>query len=235
MIRNDLRLYDLHAADWWNPDSAFSGTLHRINTWRLSEIERRLGADLRGVAAVDLGCGGGLLSEALARRGAHVTGIDQSPASIAAAQAHGADLPLLHYLHGDALAPPLPAGQADVVTATDLLEHLDAWPQAIQAAATLLRPGGHFFVTTINRTRRSRWLAVAVAEGFGLIPAGTHDPQRFITPRELKDAAESCGLMQDELIGQRLLWWSTLRSWRISVARGASTALGYGAWFRKSA
>lgn len=233
MAGNDLGLYDRHAAEWWDPRSRFAGTLHGVNQWRLAHLRAELGDDLRGLAAVDLGCGGGLLAEPLARAGACVVGIDRSAASLAAATAHAGGLPTLRYLAGDVREPPLPAACADLVTAADLLEHVDGWPAVLAAAARLLRPGGRLYVSTINRTWRARILAVAVAEGLGLIPRGTHDPARFITPAELTAAAAAHGLGAPRLLGQRLRLPATLAAWRLRLAPGRSTALGYAAWFRR--
>lgn len=233
LVRNDLDLYDRHAAAWWDPQSAFAGTLHAVNHWRIAQIQTEIGHDLRGSAVIDLGCGGGLLAEALARSGASVVGVDRSRASLAVAASHGAGLPTLRYLEGDVRSPGLPAGCADVVTAADLIEHVDPFSAVLASAARLLRPGGRCFVTTINRTRRARWLAVHLAEGVGMIPRGTHDPARFVTPAELIAAAAALGLGQPRLLGQRLRLWHTLRTWRIHVADGGSTALGYGCWFTK--
>jgi 2-polyprenyl-6-hydroxyphenyl methylase/3-demethylubiquinone-9 3-methyltransferase len=232
-VRNDLGLYDRHAQDWWDPASAFAGTLHAVNRWRIARIAAELGDDLRGTAAVDLGCGGGILAEALARRGASVVGVDRSRPSLAVAAGHGAGLPTLRYLEGDAVQPGLPAACADLVTVADLLEHVQPFAPVLAAAARLLRPGGRCFVTTLNRTWRARWLAVHLAEGIGMIPRGTHDPAAFVTPAELVAAADGCGLGAPRLLGQRLRLLDTLRTWRIHVDAGTSTALGYGCWFTK--
>jgi 2-polyprenyl-6-hydroxyphenyl methylase/3-demethylubiquinone-9 3-methyltransferase len=233
VVRNDLDLYDRHAAAWWDPQSAFAGTLHAVNRWRTARVLAELGQDLRGLAVVDLGCGGGLLAEAMARHGASVVGVDRSRGSLAVAASHGAGLPTLRYLEGDVREPGLPAGCADLVTAADLIEHVDPYAAVLAAAARLLRPGGRCFVTTINRTWRARWLAVHLAEGVGMIPRGTHDPDRFVTPAELVAAAAAHGLGKPRLLGQRLRLWDTLRTWRIHVDDGGSTALGYGYWFTK--
>lgn len=232
-MRNDLALYDLRAASWWDRDGSFAATLHSVNELRLRQIATRLGRDLHGIAAVDLGCGGGILAEPLAGLGAAVTGIDRSDASIACARAHGAGIPGLRYATGDARSPTLPDGVAHLVTCTDLLEHVDGWPAVLAAAHRLLRPGGRLYVSTINRTWMARLLAMHLAESLRLIPPGTHDHRRFIRPAELIAAAAAAGLHHEETLGQRLRLGATLMQWRIRLAPGRSTALGYACWFRR--
>lgn len=229
--RNDLGLYDRHAASWWDAKGSFAATLHGVNELRLHHLADVYGRDMRGVVAVDLGCGGGLLAEPMACRGATVVGVDRSAASIAVARAHGAAVAGLRYEVGDARDPPLPQRCADLVTCADLLEHVDGWGAVLAAAARLLRPGGRLYVSTLNRTFACRLLAVHLAEGLRLIPPGTHDPARLIRPDELVAAGSVAGLRLDRLLGQRLCLGATLRNWAIRLERGDSTRLGYGAWF----
>lgn len=233
--RNDLGLYDRHADAWWDERGRFAATLHGVNELRLQHLHARFGGDMRGLVVADLGCGGGLLAEPMARMGATVVGIDRSERSLAAARAHAGGLPGLRYELGDARDPPLPAGCADLVTCADLLEHVDGWPEVLVAAARLLRPGGQVYVSTLNRTAASRWLAVHVAEGLRLIPPGTHDPARLIRPDELLAAAASAGLTRPQLLGQRLRLFATLRRWAIRLSPGDSTALGYACWLERQA
>lgn len=232
-LRNDLGLYDRHAGSWWDADGSFAGTLHGVNRLRLEHLREELGCDLRGLVAVDLGCGGGLLAEPMAAMGATVVGIDRSAASIAVAREHGAGLAGLRYEVGDACDPGLPDGCADLVTCADLLEHVDGWPRVLAAASRLLRPGGRIYVSTLNRTMASRMLAVHVAETLRLVPPGTHDPDRFIRPQELATAATAAGLRLDRLLGQRLRLLATIRCWAVRLAPGSSTAIGYGAWLAR--
>lgn len=232
--RNDLALYDRRAEEWWDERRGFARTLHGINALRLRHLVDELGQDLRGLVIVDLGCGGGLLAEPLSRQGAHVIGIDLSERTVAAARAHGSAVTGLRYLIGDARRPPLPDGSADVVIAADLLEHVDGWPSVLAAARRLLAPGGRVYVSTINRTRRARWLAVGIAERLGLIPRGTHDAERFITPDELRAAASSVGLRCTAVLGERLRIAATIAEWRVRVSPGTSTAVGYAAWFARA-
>jgi 2-polyprenyl-6-hydroxyphenyl methylase / 3-demethylubiquinone-9 3-methyltransferase len=230
-VRNDLDLYERHAALWWDARGSFAATLHGVNELRLQHLAAVYGRDMRGVVAVDLGCGGGILAEPMARMGATVMGIDRSAASIAVAKAHGTGIVGLRYEEGDARQPSLPAHCADLVTCADLLEHVDGWDQVLHGAATLLRPNGRLYVSTLNRTVACRLLAVYLAEGLRLIPPGTHDPARLIRPQELIDVAAAANLRLDQLLGQRLRLAATLRHWAIRLAPGSSTALGYAAWF----
>ncbi len=230
-LRNDLGLYDRHAAAWWDEAGSFAATLHGVNELRLQHLADVYGRDMRGLVAVDLGCGGGLLAEPMANMGATVVGVDCSAASIGVAQAHGAAIAGLRYEVGDARDPPLPERCADLVTCADLLEHVDGWGSVLTAAARLLRPGGRLYVSTLNRTLACRILAVHIAEGLRLIPPGTHDPARLIRPGELLAAGSAAGLRFDRLLGQRLRLGATLRAWAIRLERGASTRLGYAAWF----
>ncbi len=234
MRRNDLDLYEREAADWWNERSRFAASLHQVNRLRLIHLADVYGEDMRGLAVADLGCGGGLFAEPMARRGATVTGIDVSPASIAVARAHGAGIAGLSYAVGDARRPGLMAQAFDLVTCADLLEHVDGWPAVLAAAASALKPGGRIYVSTVNRTVAASLLAVHLAETLRLIPPGTHDPARFIRPAELEASGAAAGLRLDRLVGERLLLWRTLRSWAITLAPGPSTALGYGAWLSRA-
>lgn len=234
-LRNDLGLYDRHAAAWWDGKGSFAASLHGVNALRLQHLADVYGRDMRGLVVVDLGCGGGLMAEPMAGLGATVVGIDLSEASIAVARAHGAAIAGLRYEVGDARAPALPVHCADLVTCADLLEHVDGWDAVVAAAARLLRPGGRLYVSTMNRTLACRILAVHVAEGLRLIPPGTHDPARFIRPDELIATVTASGLRLDRLLGERLRLGATLWNWAIRLDRGTSTTLGYAAWFVREA
>ena len=232
-VRNDLDLYEREAAHWWDADSRFAASLHAINAHRLGEVHERLGARLAGLAVVDLGCGGGLMAEPLARAGARVVGCDLGAASLAAGRRHGDGLRDLHYLRADARRVPLADGCADLVLAADIVEHIDGWTAVVCEAGRLLAPGGLLYVSTINRTWRATLLAVHLAEGLRLVPPGTHDPARFVRPQELAAAGASAGLTAEAPRGQRLRLWATLARWRVQVAPGPSTALEYTMWLRR--
>ena len=194
------------AADWWDPKGS-SAMLHRLNPARLGYVRRAVDAafggdgsarrPLAGRRALDVGCGAGLLSEPLARLGAEVTGVDAAAENVAVAQAHAAGQGLAIAYHcGDvadaAFADAL--GEFDLVTAMEVIEHV-ADPRAFLAAlAARLAPGGVLILSTPNRTAATRLLLVGAAEAVGVVPRGTHDWRRFLTPDELGALAGACGL-----------------------------------------
>lgn len=171
---------------WWDPDSEFR-PLHRINPLRLAWIETI--APLSGRRVLDVGCGGGILSDSMARRGAEVLGIDLSDKALKVAQLHAleARTERVEYraVAAEALAQEQPAG-FDVVTCMEMLEHVPDPAAIVRACATLLRPGGWVFFSTLNRNAKSFWSAIVGAEYLlGLLPRGTHEYARFIRPSEL--------------------------------------------------
>jgi 2-polyprenyl-6-hydroxyphenyl methylase/3-demethylubiquinone-9 3-methyltransferase len=216
---------------WWDARGAFAGSLHGLNRIRLADLRARLGAP--GLAA-DLGCGGGLISEWLARRGWGVVGIDLDGAGLAEARAHGAKVARLGYVRADALRAPLPSGRMDVVVAADVLEHVANWRALIAEAVRLARPGGLIYCNTINRTLRARLCAVWLAEGLGLVPWGTHQAARFIAPAELAQAAHGLGCEVVGASGARLRLGATVARWRLAFARAQAPSWGsYGLWLRR--
>ena len=189
------------ARDWWDPKGS-SAMLHRLNPVRLGFIRHAIdlhwGSDiasvrpLAGKAALDVGCGAGLLAEPLARLGAKVTAIDAAPEVIAVAKAHAAGQGLaIDYRHS---AVEDLNGRFDLVTAMEVIEHV-AEPRAFLASlAARLAPGGLLILSTPNRTARSRLLMISVAGGLGQIPKGTHEHDKFITPDEMKAMMAAAGL-----------------------------------------
>lgn len=186
---------------WWDPDGE-SRPLHDLNPVRVAYVRER--AVLAGARVLDVGCGGGLLSEALAREGARVTGIDLSPDVLAVARMH---------LHESGLAVDYrkvgvevlacdEAGQFDLVTCMEVLEHVPDPAAMLAACAGLLKPGGRLFASTLNRTAKSFALAIVGAEYvLGLLPRGTHDYSRFIRPSELSRWLREAGLSVDDVCG----------------------------------
>jgi len=227
---NDLSIYERHAAEWWNPRSSAFRSLHRVNAFRVALLEEWLPADLTGLVVVDLGCGGGLLSEPCARRGARTIGFDLGRASLRSATEHVGP----RFACADLLHVPLADACADVVLLADVLEHVGDVDAAIAEAARIARPSGLVYVNTINRTRRARLLAVGVAETLGLVPRGTHDADLFVSPDTLQQASRRCGLALERLQGESVELLATVRRWAVSLRRSADVSVGYSALLRKA-
>ncbi len=187
---------------WWDPESEFK-PLHDINPLRLDFIDRRAGG-LEGKRVVDVGCGGGILAESMAARGADVTGIDMGEAPLAVARLHQHESGLsIDYRQttAEALAEEMP-GAFDVVTCLEMLEHVPEPESVIRACATLVKPGGHVFFSTINRNPKAWLFAIVGAEYvLRLLPKGTHEYDKFIRPSELESWARHAGLRVREITG----------------------------------
>ena len=186
---------------WWDPTSEFK-PLHDINPLRLAWIDRHAGlADKR---VVDIGCGGGLLSEGMAGLGARVTGVDLSEKALGVARLHllesGRQVDYRH-VSAEALAAEAPA-TFDVVTCLEMLEHVPDPASTVKACADLVRPGGQVFLSTINRNPKAYLLAVVGAEYvLNMLPRGTHDYAKFIRPAELSRHCRNAGLRVAEIVG----------------------------------
>lgn len=186
---------------WWDPESEFR-PLHEINPLRLEWIDRH--CSLNGKRVLDVGCGGGILAEGMAARGASVTGIDLSDKALAVARLHLYESNLsVDYRHqsAESLAEEMPAA-FDAVTCMEMLEHVPDPGSIVRACATLVRPGGNVFFSTLNRNPKSYLFAVIGAEYIlNLLPRGTHDYAKFIKPSELSRECRRSGLEVRELIG----------------------------------
>jgi 2-polyprenyl-6-hydroxyphenyl methylase/3-demethylubiquinone-9 3-methyltransferase len=197
----ELEKFSKLAHRWWDPQGEFR-PLHEINPLRLEWIDRHAG--LADKAVLDVGCGGGILAEAMARRGARVTGIDLSEKGLRVAELHLLESKLaISYekVMAEAYAATH-AGEFDVVTCMELLEHVPEPQSMVAACARLARPGGKVFFSTLNRNPKSYLFAVLAAEYvLKLLPKGTHDYLRFIRPSELARWSRASGLQADELIG----------------------------------
>ncbi len=197
----ELAKFSALAHRWWDPHSEFK-PLHDINPLRLEWIDASVG--LQGKRVLDVGCGGGILAEAMARQGAHVTGIDLAEKSLSVAQLHLLESGLqvdYRLVSAEAMAAEYPAS-FDVVTCMELLEHVPDPASTIKACATLLKPGGHVFFSTLNRNLKSYVMAIIGAEYIlKLLPRGTHDYGRFIKPSELARLARSAGLQVNAFKG----------------------------------
>ena len=197
----EIAKFDALASRWWDSAGEFR-PLHEINPLRLDYIRQI--ATLSGSRVVDIGCGGGILTESMAGLGASVTGIDMAEAPLAVARLHQAESGTnVEYLRSTAedLASKRP-GQFDVVTCLEMLEHVPSPPAVIAACAELLRPGGNIFFSTINRNPKSFLFAIVAAEYvLRLLPAGTHEYQKFIRPSELERWSRHSGLQLQGSIG----------------------------------
>ena len=197
----ELEKFSALAHRWWDPEGEFR-PLHDINPLRLEWIAAH--AALDGAAVLDVGCGGGILAEAMARRGARVTGIDLSDKALRVAELHLHESALsIEYLKVSVEAHATAhAGEFDAVTCMELLEHVPDPASMVAACARLVRPGGQVFFSTLNRNPKSYLFAVVGAEYvLGLLPKGTHDYLRFVKPSELARWSRAAALRVDEVIG----------------------------------
>jgi 2-polyprenyl-6-hydroxyphenyl methylase/3-demethylubiquinone-9 3-methyltransferase len=190
----EIAKFNALAERWWDPNSEFR-PLHDINPLRLNYIDERLG--LPGKKVIDIGCGGGLLSEGMARRGATVTGIDLGEAPLAVARLHaeqsGVEVEYLQVL-AEEIAEQR-AGEYDAVTCLEMLEHVPDPSSVIRACAKLVKPGGQVFFSTINRNPKAFLFAIVGAEYvLRLLPRGTHEYAKLIRPSELAGWSRDAGL-----------------------------------------
>ena len=197
----ELRKFGELAHRWWDPNGTMR-PLHEMNPLRLDWIDRS--APLAGKRVLDVGCGGGILAEAMAARGAQVTGIDLADKPLQVAELHALESGArvsYRKTSAEALAAQVPAS-FDVVTCMEMLEHVPDPAQTVRACATLARPGGAVFFSTINRNPKSFLLAIVGAEYLlRLLPAGTHEYAKFIRPSELAQFARAAGLAVNEILG----------------------------------
>ena len=199
-LRNDLTIYDAHADRWWSDEVRWVRTLKNMVPGRLSWFDQQI--DWRGRDVLDLGCAGGFMAEALAERGARVTGIDPAADAIAAARDHAAGRHDIRYDVGVGEALPYVDGSYDAVVCVDVLEHVESLPKVLSEVARVLRPGGMFLFDTINRNLLARLVTITFAEDvLRILPKGTHDPAKFIRPRELTDALVAWGLTPGPMTG----------------------------------
>ena len=198
----ELEKFGALAHRWWDPHGEFR-PLHDINPLRLAHIEKIAGG-LAGKRIVDVGCGGGILAEAMAAKGAQVTGIDLSEKPLKVAMIHGEEVgSAVDYrlISAEDLAAQTP-GAFDVVTCMEMLEHVPEPPSTVQACARLVKPGGHVFFSTINRNPKSFLFAIVGAEYvLNILPRGTHEYARFIRPSELTRACRDAGLAVSDITG----------------------------------
>jgi 2-polyprenyl-6-hydroxyphenyl methylase/3-demethylubiquinone-9 3-methyltransferase len=239
-IASEIECFDRLSATWWNPGGPMR-PLHVVNALRQTHVLERIashfgrdGASLAGLRILDVGCGGGLLSEPLARRGGQVVGIDASPGNVAAAQRHAASQGVaVDYRLGDPDQALGPAESFDLVLALEVVEHVADVAAFVGTVAQRVAPGGLLLASTIDRTWKSFVFAIVGAEYvLRVLPRGTHQWQRFVRPAELAAAASRAGLRQIDLRGMRYLplvhrasWCRDTRvNYLATFARGAGRA-----------
>lgn len=197
----EIAKFEALASRWWDPSGEFR-PLHQMNPLRANYIDRR--SAVAGKRVLDVGCGGGILSEGLAQRGATVTGIDMGEAPLAVARLHllesGLDIDYRLATAEDLASEA--AGSYDIVTCLEVLEHVPDPASLVNACAQLVRPGGDVYFATINRNPKSYLFAIVGAEHLlGLLPKGTHDYARFIRPSELAGWIRRAGLDTQDISG----------------------------------
>ena len=211
-IAAEIERFNHLSATWWDSRGPMR-PLHVVNALRLdyvvSQIALHLGRDtassLAGLSMLDVGCGGGLLSEALTRQGAQVVGVDASPGNVAAARLHAQSQGVtVDYRLGEPTAVLSPQERFDVVLALEVVEHVSNVPAFLATAAACLAPGGILFVSTIDRTVKSFVVAIVGAEYLlRVLPRGTHQWSMFVRPDELSNALAPAGLQRRDLRGMR--------------------------------
>ena len=229
----ELTKFSSLAHRWWDVDGEF-GPLHAINPLRLDWIDGI--APLKGQRALDVGCGGGILADAMARKGADVLGIDLAEKSLKVAQLHaleaGTSQITYRLVAAEALAAEMP-DQFDVVTCMEMLEHVPDPASVEQACARLAKPGGWVFFSTINRNPKSFLMAILGAEYvLNLVPRGTHEYARLLRPSELArfcrdaglDMQQSCGLQYNPISGRYRLSTDTSVNYMLATRKSTNSA-----------
>jgi 2-polyprenyl-6-hydroxyphenyl methylase/3-demethylubiquinone-9 3-methyltransferase len=218
---SELQKFSDLAHRWWDPTSEFR-PLHEINPLRLEWINARV--PLAGKKVIDIGCGGGILAESMARKGASVTGIDLSEKALKVADLHSLEsgVSVRYELIAAEDMAAREAGQYDVVTCMEMLEHVPDPGAIVRACATLVKPGGQVFFSTLNRNPKAYLFAIIGAEYvLRLLPKGTHDYDKFITPAELSQDVRSAGL---ELNGFKGMGYNPLTK---VYTLGSDTSVNY--------
>jgi 2-polyprenyl-6-hydroxyphenyl methylase/3-demethylubiquinone-9 3-methyltransferase len=225
---DEIAKFEALASRWWDRNSEFK-PLHDINPLRLNYIDQR--ASLPGKRVLDVGCGGGLLSEGMSQRGAHVMGIDMGGAPLEVAKLHALESGAkVEYrkLPVEQLAQEQP-GSFDIVTCLEMLEHVPDPASVVNACERLLKPGGHLFLSTINRNPKAWLFAIVGAEYvLKLLPRGTHEFRKFIRPSELSRHVRQAGLDLQDITG--MTYNPITQEYRL----GRDTDVNYLAWALKA-
>lgn len=226
---SEIGKFSSHASHWWDPQGDLR-TLHQLNPLRLNYINDKVTCKDKKI--IDIGCGGGILSESMASLGGHVTGVDMSEAALNVAKLHQHETGVtVEYLltTAEEIASKRPI-QYDIVTCLEMLEHVPDPVSIVDACATLVKPGGHVFFSTLNRNLKSYLQAIIGAEYIlKLLPQHTHDYSKFIKPSELASWARKTGLVVQEIVGVSY----DIFSKQFSLSQNVS--VNYMMWMQKSA
>ena len=225
---DEIEKFEKLAGRWWDPNSEFK-PLHDINPLRLDYIDRL--APLNGQRIIDIGCGGGLLTEGMAVRGAQVTGIDmgKAPLGVARLHQHESGLEIDYRMSTAEQMAVEHNGTFNTVTCLEMLEHVPDPAAVITACAQLIKDDGHVFLSTINRNPKAYLFAVVGAEYLlQLLPKGTHDYTKFIRPSEMEAWARDCGLQLVDIAG--MSYNPLTREYKL----GTDVSVNYLACFRKA-
>ena len=228
---HEIKKFEDVAHRWWDRDSEFK-PLHEINPLRLNYIDKHCGG-LKGKKVIDVGCGGGILSESLALRGADTLGIDMGAAPLSVAELHALESGVNNIKYQKITVEEIADQQTeqfDVVTCMEMLEHVPDTSSIITACAKLVKPGGHVFFSTSNRNPKSFALAIIGAEYIlNMLAKGTHEYAKFIQPAELENWARSAGLQLDNIRG--MTYNPLLQQYKL----GSDVAVNYLMYFHKPA
>lgn len=221
----DVERFSRIADEWWDPSGKFA-PLHRLNPVRIGYVRDRVaahwgrdalnGEPLRDLTLLDIGCGGGLLSEPMYRLGATVTGVDASDRNIATASIHAARQDLaIDYRQGTAEALAESGAQFDIVLALEIVEHVADVDLFLRSCGRMVKPGGLLFLSTLNRTAKAWALAIAGAEYvLGWLPRGTHDWKKFLKPSEVARGLRAGGIEPQEIVG--VVYAPLSRKWSLN-------------------
>jgi len=221
----EIERFSRIAGEWWDPTGKFA-PLHRLNPLRIGYIRDRTaahwkrdpltGAPLKGLSLLDIGCGGGLLSEPMARLGAHVTGVDAAARNIRVAALHAGKQGLdIDYRQGTAEALAASGIQFDIVLALEVVEHVADVELFLKSCGRMVKPGGLLFLSTLNRTAKAWALAIAGGEYIlRWLPRGTHDWKKFLRPSEVVSGLDAAGIAAQEIVG--VVYSPLSRAWSLS-------------------
>ena len=221
----EIERFSRIAAEWWDPTGKFA-PLHRLNPVRIGYIRDRAaahwqrdplsGSPLKDLSLLDIGCGGGLLSEPMARLGARVTGVDAAPKNVTVAALHAEGQALaIDYRQGTAEALAEAGAQFDIVLALEIVEHVADVDLFLKSCGRMVKPGGLLFLSTLNRTAKAWMLAIAGAEYvLGWLPRGTHDWKKFLKPSEVVNGLRSGGIEAQEIVG--VVYSPLSRAWSLN-------------------